>query len=90
VTGRVFRYREREGGSSGAFRAASVAFEFTLHSLAGRPVYRARFDQTQSTLSGNVFGAMRYPGNGFRWLTAAEFARWGADHAVSEMPPGLR
>jgi hypothetical protein len=91
VTGHVTRYREREGGSTGAFAPASVAFDLTLHDVAtGRPVYRARFDHTQETLSGNLFLGLKYPGSGSRWLSAAELARWGADHAVADMPPGLR
>ena len=90
ATGRVQRYREREGGGAGSFGPASVAFDITLHAPSGSPVYKARFDHTQTTLSGDVFGAVRYPGGGTRWLTAAELARWGADHAVEEIPPGLR
>jgi hypothetical protein len=91
VTGNVQRYREREGGATGAFAPASVAFDLTLHAApAGAPIYRARFDHTQSTLSGDLFGAIRYPGRGSRWLTAAELARWGADNAIEEMPSGLR
>jgi hypothetical protein len=90
VTGHVQRYREREGGAGGAFAPASVSFHMTLHAPGGAPVYRARFDHTQSTLSGDVFDAIRYPGGGTRWLTAAELARWGADNAIEEMPPGLR
>lgn len=90
ATGRVQRYREREGGGAGAFGPASVAFDLTLHDPNGAPVYRARFDHTQTTLSGDVFGAIRYPGAGTRWLTAAELARWGADHIVDDIPPSLR
>jgi hypothetical protein len=91
VTGHVIRYREREGGSTGAFAPASVAFDLALHDVAtGHVVYRARFDHTQQTLSGNLFLGLKYPGTGFRWLSAAELARWGADNAVEDMPPGLR
>lgn len=90
VVGVVQRYQEREGGSSGALRPASVGFDFSLHGAPGSTaVYRAHFDQTQPALSANVFTAVRYPGNGTRWLTAAELARWGADLAAAEIPSGL-
>jgi hypothetical protein len=91
ILGRVSRYREREGGASGSLRPASVGFELMLHAApSGRLVYVARFDHTQEALSANLFSAMRYPGGGSRWLTAADLARWGAQHAVEEIPEGMR
>jgi hypothetical protein len=90
LVGTVSRYREREGGARGALRPASVAFAFTVYAAPGAaPAFRARFDQTQVPISANVFSALRYPGNGTRWLTAAELARWGAGLAVAEIPGGL-
>ena len=90
VIGTVARYQEREGGSSGALRPASVSFDFSVYAAPGAaPAYRAHFDQTQVPISANVFSALRYPGHGMRWLTAADLARWGADLAVREIPGGL-
>jgi len=91
VLGRVQRYREREGSSSGTLRPASVAFEMTVYTAPSADrIYVARFDHTQSALSNDLFGSIRYPGGGLRWLSAAELTRWGADHAIKEMPDGLR
>jgi hypothetical protein len=90
VLGSVTRYHEREGGPRGALRPASVGFAFSLHAApGGRLAYQARFDHTQQALSADLFGAMRYPGGGSRWLSAAELARWGAEHAVGEIPAGM-
>ncbi|HVN41017.1 MAG TPA: hypothetical protein VMW19_22870 [Myxococcota bacterium] len=90
IMGTVSRYQEREGGTRGALRPAGVAFSFTLSSAPdGTPAFRVRFDQTQTALSANLFTGLQYPGNGMRWLTAAELARWGADNAVAEIPGGM-
>jgi hypothetical protein len=91
VMGEVTRYREREGGASGAFRPASVGFVLTLYSAPeALRVWRARFDETQQSLSANVARARKYPGRGTRWLTAAELARWGIENAIAAVPPSVR
>jgi hypothetical protein len=91
VLGRVMRYREREGGARGALRPASVAFTLTLYEASsGKRAYQARFDETQVALSENLFLAMKYPGGGSRWLTAAELTRWGALEAIDAIPDSLR
>ena len=91
VLGEVTRYREREGGASGAFRPASVSFVLNLYSAPeALRVWSARFDETQQSLSANVVRAREYPGRGTRWLTAAELARWGIEHAIDAVPPSVR
>ena len=91
VMGEVTRYREREGGASGAFRPASVGFVLTLYSAPeALRVWSARFDETQQSLSANVARARKYPGRGTRWLTAAELVRWGIENAIAAVPPSVR
>ena len=91
VIGRVQRYREREGSRGGSLRPASVAFDFEIHAApSGAQIFTAHFDHTQVPLSSDLFGARRYPGGGLRWLTAAELASWGAEHAVAAAPAGMR
>ncbi len=86
VLGKVSRYRERVGSGAGATRPASVAFEISLHQVpTGRRLWTGRFDETQHSLSENIFRARNYPGGGTRWLSAAEFARWGADEVIKTM-----
>jgi hypothetical protein len=90
LLGQVQRYREREGSAHGALRPASVAFDIELYAApSGQKIYLAHFDHTQPALSASLFDAIRYPGGGTRWLTAAELARWGADHAIAEIPGGM-
>ncbi|MDH5307292.1 MAG: hypothetical protein OEW02_08915, partial [Myxococcales bacterium] len=91
VLGELLRYREREGGPSGAFRPASVSFVLTLHSAPeALRVWSARFDETQPAVSENVVRAREYPGRGTRWLTAAELARFGVKRAIGAIPPAVR
>jgi len=91
VLGEVSRYREREGGPSGSFHPASVGFLLTLYSApSGERVWSARFDETQRSLSADLRRAREYPGGGTRWLTVAELARWGIEHAIDAVPPSVR
>jgi hypothetical protein len=89
VLGRVTRYREREGSAAGATVPASVAFEVTLHEVpTGRRLWTGRFDETQQSITASVMRARQYPGGGTRWLSAAEFARWGAEEVAKSMLSG--
>jgi hypothetical protein len=86
VLGKVTRWREREGSAAGATRPASIAFEVSLHQApSGRRLWTGRFDETQRSLTEAILRARQYPGGGTRWLTAAEFARWGAAEVARSM-----
>ncbi|MDH3212753.1 MAG: hypothetical protein OEM05_09740 [Myxococcales bacterium] len=82
----VWRYRNRGGEALGTSVAASVAFSATLYAAPdGAKLWTARFDETQESLMANPLKALRYPGGGMRWLSAAEFARWGADEMIAAL-----
>lgn len=83
VLGRVLRWREREGSAAGSTRPASVSFELTIFEApSARRLWIGRFDETQRSITEDIMRARQYPSRGTRWLTAAEFARWGADEAA--------
>lgn len=87
VLGNVHRFRDRSGEAMGSTHAASVGFEVRIHSApAGNLLWVGAFDQTQVALTENVLKAPQYPGGGTRWLTAEEFARWGAGLVVNQVP----
>jgi hypothetical protein len=87
--GKVTRFREREGGAAGAARPASVAFEISLHDVpTARRLWTGRFDETQLSITEGIFRARQYPGGGTRWLTASEFARWGANETAKSIAGG--
>jgi hypothetical protein len=86
LLGEVWRYRDRSGGGMGGALPSSVGFSVALYSAPGGvKLWTARFDETQESMMANPLKARRYPGGGTRWLTAAEFTRWGA----SEMAKAL-
>lgn len=86
VLGKVLRYQEREGGSAGATRPAGAGFEVSLYEVpTGRRLWSGRFNEVQQSPTANIFRARQYPGGGTRWLSAAEFARWGASQLVQAM-----
>lgn len=84
--GRVTRWRERAGSAAGATTPASVAFEVTLYAAPdARRLWTGRFDETQKSITESILRARSYPGGGTRWLSSAEFARWGAQEVVKSM-----
>jgi hypothetical protein len=89
VLGRVTRWREREGSAAGATRPASVAFEVSLYQApTARRLWTGRFDETQKSMTEAILRARQYPGGGTRWLSAEEFARWGAQEVARSMTSG--
>jgi len=81
--GRLLRFREREGSAAGSTRPASVAFEVTVYEApTARRLWTGRFDETQQAITEAILRARQYPGGGTRWLSAPEFARWGADEVA--------
>ncbi|HTY16551.1 MAG TPA: hypothetical protein VMH82_02365 [Myxococcota bacterium] len=87
AVGSVSRWQERTGQAAGTMQPASVALEVKLYATAaGALMWAGAFDETQVALGVNVLKASQYPGGGTRWLTAAEFARFGADQVVSRIP----
>jgi hypothetical protein len=84
--GRLLRFREREGSAAGSTRPASVAFEVTVYEApTARRLWTGRFDETQQAITEAILRARQYPGGGTRWLSAPEFARWGADEVAKSI-----
>jgi hypothetical protein len=89
--GVVHRFVDRSGEAMGSVRPASVGFEVRILSApAGNLLWVGAFDQTQVALGDNLLKAPQYPGGGTRWLTAEEFARWGAGLVANQVPIAAR
>lgn len=86
LTSRVQRYRERVGDEWGARSPASVAFVLDLIDVRrGDVVWSATFDETQKSLSENIFAFGDISARGVRWLSADQLAQDGVRKAVGQL-----
>jgi hypothetical protein len=87
VLGTVWRYQHREGSPAGASRPASVAFDLYLVEVkSGELLWMANYDETQRSLSENIFEAAAFFRRGAKWLSANELARFGAMETIKKLP----
>ena len=83
ISGRIQRYRERVGDEWGAKSPASVAFVLDLvDARRGDVIWQASFDETQKSLSENIFAIGDIGERGIRWLTADQLAEEGVKKAI--------
>jgi len=86
LTGRIQRYRERVGDEWGAKSPASVAFVLDLVDVRrGDIIWSARFDETQKSLSENIFALGEISQRGVRWLSAEQLTYEGVKKAVGQL-----
>jgi TolB-like protein len=86
LTGRVQRYRERVGDEWGAKSPASVAFVLDLIDVRrGDVIWSASFDETQKSLSENIFAIGDIGQRGVRWLTAEQLTQEGVRKALAQL-----
>ena len=86
MIGRVHRYRERVGDEWGAKSPASVSFVLDLIDVRrGDVIWSASFDETQKSLSDNIFAIGDIGQRGIRWLTAEQLTQEGVKKAVAQL-----
>jgi len=86
MVGNEWRFRERVGGSMGVESPASVAFLLHLvHVSTGAVLWKGTFNETQRSLSENIFDAPAFFKRGAKWLTAEELARDGVNELFRKM-----
>jgi hypothetical protein len=89
LTGRIYRWQEREGTDYAVSRPASVAFNLVLvRPEDGAILWRGRFDKTQQSLSENLFDMSTFLHGGGRWMTARKLALMGLDETMARLPKG--
>lgn len=85
LSGRVFRYEERQGHSYAAEKPASIAFDLHLvRTSDGAIIWKSRFDETQTSLFDNILNISTVLKRHFKWITAKELAGEGVGRAVQE------
>jgi TolB-like protein len=86
LTGRIQRYRERVGDEWGAKSPASVSFVLDLVDVRrGDVIWTARFDETQKSLSENIFALGDIGQRGVRWLSAEQLTQEGVKKSIAQL-----
>lgn len=86
LVSRVRRFRERVGDEWGVKSPASVAFALELVDVRrGDVIWSASFDETQKSLSENIFAIADITERGVRWLTAEQLAHEGVKKGVAQL-----
>jgi hypothetical protein len=84
--GTVSRYRERVGTEFGAREPASVAFTLSLVSVStGKVLWTRTFDETQQSLSSNLFNWWQFWRGGPRWFSAEQFTHLGVERLLDNL-----
>ncbi|MEA3435088.1 MAG: hypothetical protein U9R43_01390, partial [Thermodesulfobacteriota bacterium] len=87
IAGYVYRYRERVGNRYSVKSPASVAFGVHLISTkGGRIIWSGHFDETQRSLSENLFKLKKFIKRKASWITADEMAINGFEDILSTFP----
>jgi hypothetical protein len=87
LTGYIYRYEERVGTPYAASRPASVAFSIHLiRSADGADIWYGYVDETQQTLSENLFNVAAFWQRKGRWVSADEMAEAGLTRLLDKFP----
>lgn len=90
LTGVVRRYVERTGGPGGTNQPAAVWFRLELRSTDGVLLWSGIYDETQRALSEDLGSLDRAWQRGFRWVTAADLAGYGANRLARALVADTR
>ena len=85
LSGVVRRFVERSGGPSGSSRPSAVWFTLELRTPGGALLWSGTYNETQAALSENLGTLGRAWQRGFKWVTAAELADYGARELAQAM-----
>lgn len=86
IFGSVYRFQERIGTKYAASHPASVSFDLALYVAANdEVVWKGSFDETQESLSSNLFNWWMFWKAGPYWFTARELAGLGVDKLLDDM-----
>lgn len=87
LAGYIYRFRQRVGNQYAIQSPASVAFGLHLIKVADSSnVWYAHFDETQRSLSENLFGLKQFFKRKAKWITAEEMAISGLEDMLKTLP----
>jgi hypothetical protein len=87
MVGYLYRYQQRVGSKISVDTPASVAFGIHLIDVkTGRQLWRGSFDETQHSLSENLFNIKTFIKRKASWVTADEMAVSGLKDVLETLP----
>ena len=87
VAGYIFRFKQRTGTRYSVKSPASVAFGIHLISVAdGSSIWYGHYDETQQSLSDNLFRLRLFFKRKWKWITAEEMALAALDELLEAFP----
>ncbi len=87
VAGFVYRFRDRVGTDYGVKTPASVAFDLHLVQVpTGRLLWSAAVDESQRSLTEDLFQVGKFIQRKGRWITAPQMARTALQEALKNFP----
>ena len=87
LTGYIFRFKQRIGTRYSVQSPASVALGIHLISVAdGRSIWYGHYDETQQSLSENLFRLKLFFKRKWKWITAEEMAISALDELLETFP----
>lgn len=85
VVPQIIDWQSRSGGEAGTLIPASVTMDtFIIDVRAGR-AHRSHFEETQQSLSENLFTFKKWAARKGKWITAAQLAEEGMRKAITEL-----
>lgn len=86
IVPQILEWRERDGGEMGVATPAGIIMDiFVLDVKNESLISRSRYDETQTSLMGNLLEARKFVRRGGRWVTALDLAREGMEKAIKEL-----
>lgn len=88
LSGYLYAFRDKTGGSYGVEQPAKVAFELVLiHVDSGRILWQRSFKETQKTLSEDLSQFKTFFKRGGRWISAREMGANALKEMMQSLPP---
>jgi len=87
MVGYVYRFRDRDGTDYSVSRSASVAFHMDMIQVKeGRIVWSGNFNETQRSLSEDLFQLGTFIKRKGRWISVEDLAVYGLEQILKTLP----
>jgi TolB-like protein len=87
LAGYIFRYKQRIGTQYSVQSPASVAFSLHLIGATdGKSIWYGHYDETQQSLSENLFRLKKFLKRKWKWITVEEMAISGLEELLKTFP----